>query len=83
MPEQPFTAAFGETRRVGKDSTISVESVRYSVPHQLVDERVWVRFHGDELIVTAMTAGSAAEVARHPRSMSGESRGGSGRSPRP
>ncbi|QWQ45172.1 hypothetical protein KME66_32465 [Streptomyces sp. YPW6] len=47
VPEQPFTAAFGETRRVGKDSTISVESVRYSVPHRFVDERVWVRFHGD------------------------------------
>lgn len=64
----------GETRRVGKDSTISVESVRYSVPHQLVDERVWVRFHGDELIVTAMAAGSAVEVARHPRSMPGSPR---------
>ncbi len=74
VPKQPFTAVFGETRRVGKDSTISVESVRYSVPHQLVDERVWVRFHGDELIVTAMTGGSAVEVARHPRSMPGSPR---------
>jgi hypothetical protein len=74
VPDQPFTASFGETRRVGKDSTISVESVRYSVPHQLVDERVWVRFHGDELIVTAMAAGSAVEVARHPRSMPGSPR---------
>ncbi len=74
VPEQPFTAAFGETRRVGKDSTISVESVRYSVPHQFVDERVWVRFHGDELIVTAMTAGSTVEVTRHPRSTPGSPR---------
>ncbi|CAL9330191.1 hypothetical protein SUDANB120_00055 [Streptomyces sp. enrichment culture] len=56
VPEQPFTAAFGETRRVGKDSTISVESDRYSVPHQLVDERVWFRLHGDELIATARPA---------------------------
>ncbi|SNT52813.1 hypothetical protein SAMN05216252_13448 [Actinacidiphila glaucinigra] len=40
VPEQPFTTAFGEIRRVGKDSTISVESVAYSVPDQLVDERV-------------------------------------------
>ena len=38
MPGQPFNAAFGETRSVGKDSTISVESVRYSVPHELVEE---------------------------------------------
>ncbi|MFE2545034.1 Mu transposase domain-containing protein [Actinacidiphila glaucinigra] len=40
VPEQPFTTAFGEIRRVGKDSTISVESIRYSVPDQLVDARV-------------------------------------------
>ncbi|MFF2902045.1 hypothetical protein [Streptomyces sp. NPDC057966] len=51
MPEQPFTAAFGETRKVGKDSTNSVESIRHSVPHELTEQRVWVRFHGDELIV--------------------------------
>ncbi|MCZ0991577.1 hypothetical protein BEK98_37145 [Streptomyces diastatochromogenes] len=74
VPEQPFTAAFGETRRVGKDPTISVESVRYSVPHEFVDECVWVRFHGDELIVTAMAAGSAVEAARHPRSVPGSPR---------
>ncbi|GAA2371368.1 hypothetical protein GCM10010246_77090 [Streptomyces cuspidosporus] len=68
VPEEPFKATFGEIRRVGKDSTISVESVRYSVPHEFVDESVWVRFHGDELIVTAMVAGSAIEVARYFRS---------------
>ena len=28
--------------------TVSVEGVRYSVPHQLVDTRVWVRFYGDD-----------------------------------
>lgn len=74
VPEQPFTAAFGETRRVGKDSTISVESVRYSVPHELVEESVWVRFHGDDLIVTAMVAGNAIEVARHLRTTPGSPR---------
>ena len=46
---QPFTVAFGTTRRVNWDATVSVEGVRYSVPHQLVDTRVWVRFHGDDL----------------------------------
>ncbi len=71
VPEQPFTAAFGESRRAGKDSTISVNSVRYSVPHELVEESVRVRFHGDDLIVTAMVAGGAAEVARHARSTPG------------
>lgn len=71
VPEQAFTAAFGETRRVGRDATISVNSVRYSVPHHLVDDVVWARFHGDDLVVTAITDGSAREVARHLRSTPG------------
>ena len=65
-PQQPFTVPFGTTRRVNWDCTISVDGVRYSVPHQLVDTRVWVRFHGDELIVTAVTDTGPREVARHP-----------------
>lgn len=71
VPEQPFTACFGETRRVGRDSTVSVGAVRYSVPHQLVEQKVWVRFHGDDLIVTAIRDGAAVEVARHRRSTPG------------
>lgn len=71
LPERPFTVAFGTTRRVNWDCTISVEGVRYSVPHELVDTRVWVRFHGDELIVTAVGEHGPAEVARHPRAAPG------------
>ncbi|TDC73730.1 IS21 family transposase [Actinomadura sp. 7K507] len=72
LPRAPFTAAFGTTRRVNWDCTISVEGVRYSVPHRLVDTRVWARFHGDELIVTAVAGdGAAAEVARHRRGTAG------------
>ena len=54
LPERAFTVAFGITRRVNGEATVSVEGVRYSVPHQLVDTRAWVWFHGDELIVTAV-----------------------------
>jgi transposase len=72
LPKRPFTATFGTTRRVTWESTISVEAVRYSVPHELIDTRVWARFHGDELIVTAVDDdGSAREVARHPRGQAG------------
>jgi transposase len=71
LPAQPFTVAFGTTRRVNWDSTISVEGVRYSVPHRLVDSRVWARFGGDELIVTAVGEHGPAEVARHARSTPG------------
>ncbi|BCJ70428.1 hypothetical protein GCM10009779_34230 [Polymorphospora rubra] len=71
LPARPFTVAFGTTRRVNWDATISVDGVRYSVPHQLVDSRVWARFHGDELIVTAVGETGPAEVARHLRSTPG------------
>jgi transposase len=72
LPGRPFTATFGTTRRVNWDSTISVEAVRYSVPHALIDTRVWARFHGEELIVTAVgDDGVAAEVARHQRGTPG------------
>jgi hypothetical protein len=71
LPDKAFTVAFGTTRRVNWDATISVDGVRYSVPHHLVDSRVWARFHGDELIVTAVGETGPAEVARHPRSTPG------------
>ncbi|WP_053715176.1 IS21 family transposase [Saccharothrix sp. NRRL B-16348] len=71
LPAQAFTVAFGTTRRVNWDCTISVEGVRYSVPHELVDTRVWARFHGDELIVTAVGQAGPTEVARHARSTPG------------
>ncbi|WP_127934046.1 IS21 family transposase [Nonomuraea polychroma] len=72
LPKQPFTVAFGTTRRVCWDSTISVEAVRYSVPHHLIDTRVWARFHGDELVVTAVDGdGTAREIARHARGQAG------------
>jgi hypothetical protein len=71
LPGQAFTVAFGTTRRVNWDCTISVEGVRYSVPHELIDTRVWARFHGDELIVTAVGSEGPAEVARHARSTPG------------
>lgn len=54
------------------DATISVEGVRYSVPHELIDNRVWARFHSDELIVTAVgDDGSAREAAHHRRGQLG------------
>lgn len=71
LPKEPFTVAFGTTRRVNWESTISVEGVRYSVPHHLVDTRVWARFHGDELIVTAVGEDGPVEAARHDRSAPG------------
>lgn len=74
VPERPFSAVFGQSRHVGKDATIQVEAVRYSVPHGLVGMSVWIRFHGDDLIVTALVDGRPVEVARHERSTPGNPR---------
>jgi transposase len=71
LPAQPVAIAFGLTRRVGWDSTISVEGVRYSVPHHHIDERVWVRWCGEELVVTVINDGGPVEIARHARGQRG------------
>lgn len=71
LPEHPVTVAFGQTRRVGWDATISVDGVRYSVPHQHVDERVWVRCAGEELVVVVVETDGPREIARHARGQRG------------
>jgi hypothetical protein len=66
VPARSHTVVFGETRKVSWQSTVSVGGALYSVPHELVNQRVWVRAAGDELIVvTADGAAGAKEVARH------------------
>lgn len=66
LPAVPHTVCFGETRRVGWQSTISVGGAIYSVPSELVGERVWQRVAGAELIVVhADDPAGPREVARH------------------
>jgi transposase len=72
LPDRPYTAAFGTSRQVHeKDSTIRVEQVRYSVPHQHAGRQVYVRWHGEDLVVTAILDGIPVEIARHRRSSPG------------
>jgi transposase len=71
LPQRPVAVAFGQTRRVCWDATISVDGVRYSVPHQYVDERVWARWAGDELVVTVVDENGPVEIARHRRGQRG------------
>ena len=71
LPERPYTAALGETRKVSWSSTISFGGVTYSVPHTLADETVWVRVDGDQVVVTHCASSGAIEVARHQRSTPG------------
>jgi len=66
LPPVPHTVCFGQTRKVSWQSTISVGGAIYSVPSSLVDERVWARADGSELIVVhADGPEGAREVARH------------------
>jgi hypothetical protein len=66
LPKLAHTVCFGQTRRVGPQSTISVGSALYSVPSALVDERVWARVAGSELVVVhADGPDGPREVARH------------------
>ncbi len=66
LPRVAHTVCFGETRKVNWQSVISVGSARYSVPHELIDQRVWARVDGEELIVIHVHPDRGpAEVARH------------------
>jgi transposase len=67
LPRVAHTVCFGETRKVSRESTISVGGARYSVPHRLIDERVWARADGQQLIVIHVHPDRGpVEVARHP-----------------
>ena len=75
VPAQPYTAAFGVTRRVGAAlPVIAFEGGEYSVPDQYVGEVVWVRAHEDDVIVVQVTRSGAVEVARHERTRPGQPR---------
>ena len=66
LPRLPHTLCFGETRKVNWQSLISVGGALYSVPHELIDERVWARTDGDQLIVVHVDGHQGPkEVARH------------------
>lgn len=66
LPASPHTLCFGETRKVSRESTISVGRAIYSVPHELVGERIWARASDEQLVVVhADGPHGPREVARH------------------
>jgi hypothetical protein len=65
VPAVAFTAALGVTRKVDALSLVSFEGGQYSVPHQLAGQAVWVRRHGEEVVIARVRADGVAEVARH------------------
>jgi hypothetical protein len=65
VPEAPFTAALGVTRTVDGLSLVTFEGGQYSVPHQLAGQVVWLRRHGDQVVIAHAGPAGVAEVARH------------------
>jgi hypothetical protein len=61
----PFTAALGVTRKVDALSLVTFEAGQYSVPHQLAGQAVWIRRHGEEVVIAHVEPGGVREVARH------------------
>ena len=65
VPAAPFTAALGVTRKVDQLSLVTFEGGQYSVPHELAGQAVWVRRHGEQVVVCHAGPAGPAEVARH------------------
>jgi transposase len=65
LPDEPFTAAHGETRVVREDQTVRFGSVRYSTPPGHIGTEVWCSVHGAELVIVARGDAGLEEIARH------------------
>jgi hypothetical protein len=75
LPAQPFTLAFGQTRTVASTTPmVDFETGQYSVPHRLRGEVVWVREHGQEVVIVHVGPTGPVEVARHQRTTPGSPR---------
>jgi transposase len=75
LPGQPYTAVFGVSRTVGASTpVIAFDGGEYSVPSRLRGEVVWARHHAGEVVITAVGAAGACEVARHERTTPGNPR---------
>ena len=63
-PAAPFTATFGVTRTVGENTPmVTFEHGQYSVPHRLAGQTVWVRRHGEHVLIVHVGASGPVEVA--------------------
>ena len=75
VPAEPYTLTFGVTRTVGQTTAmVTYEGGSYSAPHQLAGETVWVRAHGEDVILVHVGPNGPTEVARHLRTTPGNPR---------
>jgi len=74
LPLEPYTAALGETRRVGSNQTVRFGSVAYSLPKAWVEQEVWCRVEGEELVIVGRDEVGLREIVRHQLSVPGQPR---------
>jgi transposase len=75
LPVEPYTAAFGVTRSVGKKlCVVQFEGGEYSVPDAYVGQEVWVRQHDDAIIIVHVGDDGAHEIARWRPTVPGQPR---------
>lgn len=75
LPAQPYTAAFGITRKVGEiEPVIQFDGGEYSVPDDYVSQEVWVRHQDDEIIIVHVGRDGPREIARWQRTVAGQPR---------
>ncbi|QCP00109.1 hypothetical protein FCN77_23355 [Arthrobacter sp. 24S4-2] len=66
VPAVPVTASFGQVRQVPPNTPmVTYEHSRYSVPHTLMGQRLWVRGTDAEVIIVHVGEQGPVEVARH------------------
>ena len=75
LPAEPYTAAFGVTREVGKIvPVINFDGGEYSVPDDYVGQTVWVRRQDDEIVIVHVARDGAHEIARWEPTVPGQPR---------
>lgn len=66
VPAVPVTASFGQVRQVPPNTPmVTYEHSRYSVPHTLMGQRVWVRSTDTHVVIVHVGLYGPMEVARH------------------
>jgi transposase len=75
LPAQPYTAAFGITRKVGEiEPVIQFDGGEYSVPDDYISQEVWVRQQDDEIIIVHVGRDGPREIARWEPTVAGQPR---------
>lgn len=66
VPDVPVTASFGQARQVPPNMPmITFNHARYSVPHTLMGQKVWVRGTDTHVIIVHVGKAGPVEAARH------------------